>query len=347
MFLMNIIKLLFIVKMNRGIRVLYFSDDRYREVALKLSYNNMDVPSCEDALLILLKDFLYEDLDNLCNKMCDNYYLLFNQKISNRECYCLIQSENLSEDIKKLIYDSAISLINNGSYLGTRINNGFNMSAWINHCYYVGECCYNLANMIGIDADKARTYGMLHDIGRKKKHNFNHVMDGFEYLVSLGYTDCAIGCLTHSFVNGGRCSNNEKAIPGFFVDKDGNARFMDGYEKDDITLFLEQYKYNEYDLILNIADLMAIDRGIVSPYDRIQDIATRRELDPTNRGYFLAEISNLFVSFLNKIGYNDDSLYFIKADSSTSIDFIQEHFDMVSKYFYEVYKNNNVRNKRL
>lgn len=85
--------------------------------------------------------------------------------------------------------------------------------------------------------------------------------------------------MTHSFVNGNRCANNEPAEDGFYVDDTGNPRWEENTAKDDITKFLENYQYNEYDNILTIADLMATDKGIVSPFDRIEDIATRKKLD--------------------------------------------------------------------
>lgn len=317
--------------------MLYFSDEGYKNIALSLSNNDMDVHNYIDAFFLLIKDMEYSDLDNLCNKISMKYSSLFGDSINKDKCYQLTQRVDLDDDLKKIIYECAEELINEGNFLGTKVSNGFNMTAWLNHCYYVGECCANLANIIGIDSDKARTYGMLHDIGRKKSQKFDHAIYGFEYLVSIGFVDEAIGCLTHSFVNGGRCSNNERAIDGFYVDNDGNARFRDGSKKDDITLFLEQYKYNDYDLILNIADLMAVNKGIVSPYDRIQDIATRRELDPVNRGYFLADITNVFIDVLKRVGYVDKDLAYIKATKDTSLGEIEKYFKEISQDFYEAY----------
>ena len=325
--------------------MLFFSNDEYKNVALSISDNDMNMNSCIDAFFVLIRGLNYNDLDVLCSKVIEVYGV-----VSKEECYKLIQSDNIPEDFKKCVYACAEQIINDGNFLGTMISNGFNTSSWINHSYYVGECCSNLANILGINSDKAMTYGMLHDIGRKKSFCFDHAIYGFEYLLSIGYIDEAVGCLTHSFVNGGRCSNNERAIEGFYVDEDGNARFMEGSAKDDITLFLEQYRYNDYDLILNIADLMAVNKGIVSPYDRIiKDIAQRRDLDPVNRGYFLADITNVFIDFLKRIGYSDRTFNYIRADKNTSLVEIENYFKEVSEYFYEVYSdiiNKNKRNNR-
>jgi len=322
--------------------VLYFNDDYYKNIALNLIDNKMNVHSCFDSFIVLIKDLEYEDLNILCKRILMKFDL---DNLDEQECYRLIQSNNISDELKRVIYDCAVEIINENNYLGSRISNGYNTSAWINHCYYVGECCSNLANIIGLDPDKARTYGLLHDVGRKKSFSFDHVIYGFEYLISVGYTAEAIGCLTHSFVNGGRCSNNEKAIEGFYLDKNGNANFKDDVNKDDVALFLEQYQYNEYDILLNISDLMAVNKGVVSPYDRIQDIATRREIDLVNRGYFLADITNVLIDFLKLVGYFDKDLDYVKADENTSLKEIDDYFKEISKYFYEVYTDFN--NKKL
>lgn len=322
--------------------MLYFNSEYYKNIALNLVDNKMNVHSCLDSFIVLIKDLEYQDLDILCKRILMKFDL---DNLDEQECYRLIQSNNVSDEFKKIIYDCAVELINENNCLGSRISNGYNTSAWINHCYYVGECCFNLANIIGLDADKARTYGLLHDVGRKKSFRFDHAIYGFEYLISVGYIDEAIGCLTHSFVNGGRCSNNERAVEGFYLDKNGNANFKDDVNKDDITLFLEQYQYNDYDILLNIADLMAINKGVVSPYDRIRDIATRREIDPVNRGYFLADITNVLIDFLKSVDYVDNDLDYIKADENTSLKEIEDYFKEISKYFYEVYTNFN--NKKL
>ena len=155
-----------------------------------------------------------------------------------------------------------------------------------------------------------------------------------------GWEEEAISCLTHSFLNGGRCASNEQAEEGFYVDENGNPCWKPETEKDDITLFLENYQYSTYDIVLNIADLMATSDGIVSPYDRIEDIATRRKLDPTNRGYFLAEFTNTLIDVIEKTGGEvpENMQKHIKATPNVSIDEINEKFKSTSDLFYSHYK---------
>ena len=221
---------------------LNFSSDKYREQALSINSNNMNVCSSVDAFLILINGLPYDSLSILCDKIYEEFSLMYGAGyITMEQCYNMTQNLELSYDIKEMIVNIAYKCINDGMFLGTKIESGCNTSAWINHSYYVGECCSNLAMMVGIDLDKARSYGLLHDYGRKVDFKFDHVIRGFEKLCDLGYRDSAIACLTHSFLNGGRCANNEKALPGFYVSSSGEPKWMEGTSFDDITVFLENY----------------------------------------------------------------------------------------------------------
>ena len=84
---------------------------------------------------------------------------------------------------------------------------------------------------------------------------------------------------------------------------------------------------------------MATDTGIVAPHIRIKDIATRRKLDPTNRSYFLAELTNLLIEFLNKTNTNNFNLTKIKASKDISREEIENYFYKVSEYFFNSYSN--------
>lgn len=140
--------------------------------------------------------------------------------------------------------------------------------------------------------------------------------------------------MTHSFVNGNRCANNEPAEDGFYVDDTGNPRWEENTAKDDITKFLENYQYNEYDNILTIADLMATDKGIVSPFDRIEDIATRKKLDVKNRAYFIAEFTNKLNEFMGKVYKNNSrNEEPIKATKDVSLEQIMKNLKQFQMNF--------------
>ena len=59
----------------------------------------------------------------------------------------------------------------------------------------------------------------------------------------------------------------------------------------------------------NIADLIATSDGITTPYDRVQDVATRKKPDIRNRGYFLSEFSNKVLNiYFNSISFFNNKL---------------------------------------
>lgn len=318
---------------------LSFSNGSYKEFALNITNNNYNIHKSEDAFLLLINGLPFNDLENLCHKIKDFYSKSFNSNfnLSLEDCYKLTQNTNLPQEEKNIIKNLALECLKEGKHLGnnTILDGKINTSSWLSHSIFMSESCAALANCLNLDVDKARTLGLLHDFGRKYDHSFNHAIKGFEKLCDFGWYGEAIGCITHSFVNGGRCSNNEPAIDGFFIDEYGNPNWKDSAKKDDITLFLEKYDYNEYDLILNIADLISTDKGLVSPSTRIADIATRRTIDPTNRGYFIADFTNLLIDFLNAINTNINNFKKIKAHKNISIDEINNYFNTVANQFFK------------
>lgn len=325
-----------------------FSNEKYKFIAMSLGHSKESNHSFNDAFFLLINGVSFDNLDNLC-KLIQNYYSN-SINISLEDAYRLTQNNSLDEIEKDIIINLATDCIRSGNSLGSKtINEGkINTSEWINHCYYSSDVCGTLAKNLGIDENTAKTLGLLHDYGRKFDHSFNHTIKGFESLVDLGWYNEATSCLTHSFVNGGRCANNEVAVNGFGLDKDGNAIWKENAEKDDITLFLENYKYSDFDILLNVADLMATSKGIMSPKERIEDIATRRLIDTTNRGYFLAEFTNVLINLLKKLNLIDDNIPYIKDDENTSLEQIQNYFNNVSEYFFKAFQNlqiNNVKQK--
>ena len=92
--------------------------------------------------------------------------------------------------------------------------------------------------------------------------SFGHTFKGFELLKSLGYENEALIALTHSFLNGNLSANCEK---DFII-------YCEGWKK-----FLEEYDFNEYDLILNMVDLLVTENGVENAVDRVQGILNRRK----------------------------------------------------------------------
>ncbi len=323
---------------------LYFSNEEYKRKAMETNKLEESKHSVGDAFMLLVKDVSKDDLSNLTEMMKKQF-----GTISLEDCYNLTQGTNaggieVTDDLKSTMVDLAYKCIESGKSLGEKtIQDGkINTSSWMSHVLYEGKLAKELAKKLGLDENTAQIQGILHDYGRKVTHSFEHVTKGYEKLVDEGWENEAVVTLTHSFLNGGRCASNESAEEGFYVDENGNPAWKEGAEKDDITMFLENYKYSRYDDILNIADLMATSDGIVSPYDRVQDIATRRTLDPTNRGYFLAEFTNKLVEVLKETGAEipENMQSEIKATPDVTIEDLNEKFKDVSDVFFDYYKEN-------
>lgn len=291
-----------------------------------------------DAFFQLINNVSIDDLYNLC-ELIKNYYKDIN--LSVYDCYNLTQGLTIkdklefNEDVKKIIYMLAYECIENGTTLG----NSFS-SAWLSHSLFEAKLSGQLAEFLGLDKEKATRLGILHDIGRKQGHSHTHITNGFEFLVDINWGSDALCCLTHSFLGGGRYANNGFADPGFYIDEFGLPHLEEGTDKDDITIFLENYKYTKYDIILNIADLMATSYGIVSPLERINDIATRRKFDIVNRGYFLAEFSNYLVEMLKEMNVTiplemNEKIF---ARKDITLEEISIKFEKISDLFFYEYQ---------
>lgn len=303
--------------------------------------NQVHLPA--DAFMLLIKkvdpemDNIDEEiLYNLCEKI-ENFYGL-----NKGEGYKLTQGDfsilkNVPPTIIKMtIYNLAIECLKEGKHLGRVVNQYGNTSAWISHSLHEAELAGNIAKILGLDSNKARTLALLHDYGRKEIHSFEHTTRGFSKLVSMGWKDEAVATLTHSFLNGGRCANCDPAEEGFYLDEEGKPQWKDEENKDEVAKFLDGYRYSSYDEILNIADLMATADGIVSPDKRIEDIRSRKPADSKNEGYFLSEFINKLSEFLGKMGVKEE---LPKADSKMDINSLKSMFNNVSEIFYREYQN--------
>lgn len=311
----------------------------------EIAFSKYDVSSIHspaETFKKLVKDDDFENLNNLCKTIQNFAKETLGKNLTEKEAYRLLQESDFYD---QTFLNLAYQCIEKYHTLGTKtINEGkINTSSWYSHVLYAGKACQKMAQMQGLNENAAWTLGLIHDYGRKFDHSFNHVVLGADALIDMGWNEEAKAAITHSFVKGGRCASNEQALKGFHVDKNGNESWDETAEFDDVSLFLQNYKYTGYDLILNIADLMATDKGIVSPYERIKDIATRRKIDPTNRGYFLAEFNNLLVEFLqySVIEADISQLKTIKATPDVSLEEIENNFKNTSQIFYEIYRNSN------
>ncbi len=71
-----------------------------------------------------------------------------------------------------------------------------NPGAWIGHSKTAAFCARAIAKRCdNLDADTAYILGLLHDIGRREGvTDMRHIIDGYHFMTSHGYDDCARIC---------------------------------------------------------------------------------------------------------------------------------------------------------
>lgn len=125
-----------------------------------------------------------------------------------------------------------------------------------------------LAEAFGIDAEKAYILGLLHDYGKRNNEfesNIFHGLEGYREMMRMGYDEVARICLTHTFRDKD-FSNEEYNYPDQWLNESRNL--------------LQQYDYDDYDLIVQYADLFFEGLNIVKLDDRIAAIAARYKISP-------------------------------------------------------------------
>ena len=144
-----------------------------------------------------------------------------------------------------------------------------NPGVWADHARYVAHAARNIAELHpALDAETAYILGLLHDVGRQEGvTDLRHILDGYTFSESLGFSDAARICLTHSFP----------------VQKIGAASGnWDGTE--DELAFVEKYlngiEYDDYDRLLQLCDALALPSGFVMIEKRLVDVALRRGINP-------------------------------------------------------------------
>lgn len=141
-----------------------------------------------------------------------------------------------------------------------RINPG----PWKEHSKVAAECAYRIAcECNGLDEEKAYKLGLLHDVGRKfgNKH-LTHVIDGYHYMMKLGYDEAARICITHSFA--------VQDLNTYVGNKDVTEK-----ELQEIVDLLASYEYDDYDRLIQLCDSIAMADGPVDMEIRMGDVKKR------------------------------------------------------------------------
>ena len=140
-----------------------------------------------------------------------------------------------------------------------------NPGAWIGHSKTAALCAKTIAEHCdNLDADTAYVLGLLHDIGRcEGVTDMRHIIDGYNYMTSLGYDDCARICLTHSFPY--------KDIRSYNGQNDCTTE-----EAEFIKSFLDSTEYDDYDRLIQLCDALALPIGATYIEKRLVDVVIRR-----------------------------------------------------------------------
>ena len=146
-----------------------------------------------------------------------------------------------------------------------------NDGGWITHSLAVGTAAERIAaHIVGMDAERAFVFGLLHDIGRRfGEMGMNHVMYGYRFLRAAGDDEAAEICLTHSFP-----VQEITAVNGGWDLTDEDYAFLDR--------FLQERSYTLYDQLIQLCDAMATGEGIVAIERRMMDIMIRYGVDETS-----------------------------------------------------------------
>lgn len=144
-----------------------------------------------------------------------------------------------------------------------------NPGPWTDHSRYVAMACQNIAARCeNLSADYAYLLGLLHDIGRHAGvTSEKHLIDGYRYCMERGWEKAAQICISHAFM----IQDIESSIGTFDV-SEADYQFM----KD----FVRTAAYDDYDLLIQLCDSLALPTGFCLLEKRFVDVTIRYGVHP-------------------------------------------------------------------
>ena len=139
-----------------------------------------------------------------------------------------------------------------------------NPGSWEQHSLVTADNARAIAEKVpGMDPEKAYVMGLLHDIGRRVGvTGMRHVIDGYDYLMSIGQPELAVISLTHSYA-----SKNAEHFEGKHDCTPEQMAF--------IQSFLETHEYDDYDKLIQLCDALSLPQGACIMEKRFVDVALR------------------------------------------------------------------------
>ena len=146
-----------------------------------------------------------------------------------------------------------------------------NPGPWGNHCRVAAQCAEKIAARCGLDTEKAYIMGLMHDIGRRYGvGHFQHVYDGWKYMLELEEPEIARICLTHSF-----------SVPGLHA-YIGKYDVTDE-QKQEAGEALAACEYTDYDRLIQLCDCLAGTSGVMDMAARMEDVKARYGFYPQDK----------------------------------------------------------------
>ena len=139
-----------------------------------------------------------------------------------------------------------------------------NPGPWADHSRYVAQACENIAKHCPhLNTDDAYSYGILHDIGRNEGvTSERHLLDGYRYCKARGWDKAAQICISHAFM-----IKDISTSIGIFD--------MPQEDKDFMEQFVQHAIYDDYDLLVQLCDALALPTGFCLLEKRFVDVAIR------------------------------------------------------------------------
>ena len=158
-----------------------------------------------------------------------------------------------------------------------------NPGPWREHSIVAAKCAQKIASACkGLTPEKAYILGLLHDIGRREGvTGLAHVIDGYEYLMKLGYDEAARVCITHSF--------SIKKIETYIGKNDV---IPEVYKK--IKKLIDEYEYDDYDRLIQLCDSIALPQGSAKIEERMGDVKKRHGYYPQDKWNKHIELKKYF-----------------------------------------------------
>ena len=144
-----------------------------------------------------------------------------------------------------------------------------NPGPWAAHARYVALACRNIASRCPhLDKELAYIYGLLHDIGRYAGvTSERHLLDGYRFCMDRGWEKAAQICISHAFM----IKNIDSSI-GIFDMSQKDKAFMAEY--------ISNVEYDDYDLLVQLCDALALPTGFCVLEKRFVDVAIRYGMHP-------------------------------------------------------------------